>query len=129
MREERTGDPPNALRAVPAPSIPIYETNPPSIMLHRIEDHELEALTNISRPIALALAGTATGGFLGLTPGAITAYARIGTTQFTVADFAAGILCAACVVLAALTWPSAIKGQLEANRAIKRIRERSPTQV
>lgn len=49
-----------------SPQIPLVQTSPDAITLHRIEEHELEAFMNIARPYSLAAATTAAGAFLGL---------------------------------------------------------------
>lgn len=120
-----TAAPPNSVAPLGGTSLPIFETRPDRLTLHMVEDHQLEALTNMSRPISLALAGAATGGFLGLIPSAMVALHRVGTTDLTGADMASALICVGCIVCAVIAWPLAIKGQLAANRAIKNIRQRS----
>lgn len=122
-------DAPNEVTGAGGVGLPIYETRPDRLTLHMIEDHQLDALTNISRPIALALAGAATGGFLGLAPATVTAMGRVGTTALTGADMASALICAGCIVGALITWPMAIKGQIAANDAVKSIRDRSHHQL
>jgi hypothetical protein len=115
----------NSVAPLAGKSLPIFETRPEKLTLHMVEDHQLEALTNMSRPIALALAGASTGGFLGLIPSAMTAFHRVGTTDLTGADMAGALICVGCIVCAVIAWPLAIKGQIAANNAVKSIRDRS----
>lgn len=121
------GPPPQNV-AQPTP-IPIYETNPTGITLHRIEDHELEALTNISRPIALAVAGAAAGGLLGLVPGGFSAFDHLSSKSVTGGDMVTLLLCGGCAVAAVIAWPMAIMGQIKAATTLKAIRGRNPSQL
>lgn len=113
----------------PANAIAIYQTNPAAITLHTIEDHELESLTNISRPISLGVAGTATGGLLSFMTPAFAAYAHLNAHSITPSDFASVCIFIICTVLSAVAWPYAISGQIKARRMLKSIRGRSGTRI
>jgi hypothetical protein len=47
------------------PTIALLQTSPDAVTFHRIEDHELDALTNISRPLSLGVSTMALGTCLG----------------------------------------------------------------
>lgn len=104
--------------------IALYERSPTDITFHRIEDHELEALTKLSRPLSMAVAGTATGGFLGLAVLVVGALDRVGTSQLAGTDITAIVLCAICLTVSCITWPIAIRGERRACNSVTRIRSR-----
>lgn len=112
----------------PTPSVStmqVFQTLPDSISVHTIEDHQLEALTNVSKPLPLAVAGVAAGGVLGLAPSLISALRALDTGQF-------GMEQAIYVALAAMLLPAAIffgisawQGDRKARRLIAGIRART----
>src|SRR5690606_19797988 len=78
--------------------IQILETRPESITWHVIWDHELEKITNISRPIILGLATTLLGGFLGLLPMSLGVIrASNASSAVTLEGLAAVIVAALCL--------------------------------
>ena len=107
----------------PQNQIPMVQTSPDSITLHRIEDHELETFMNISRPYSLAFSTTAMGAFLGLLPSAIGSFdhADKGLTPSELITIA---LAAGCLATAVVAGIYAVRGLIDANRAVKRIRAR-----
>jgi hypothetical protein len=106
-----------------SPTIPIVQTSPDEITLHRIEEHELEAFMNIARPYSLAFATTAAGGFLGLLPGVLASLGHAGTGLKTteLVEIGAAVF---CLAIAIVTGIYAGQGLLDADRAIKRIKAR-----
>ncbi len=107
-------------------SIALVQTSPDLITLHRIEDHELEDLMNIARPYSLALSTMSLGAFLGLLPSVLTVFDRapggLGSTDLIIV-----IVAGACIAAGAISGAYAVKGLLDADRAIKRIRARPTT--
>jgi hypothetical protein len=106
--------------------IAIVETSPESITLHRIEDSELEVLMNVARPYALAFSTMSAGGFLGLIPSIATIIEKAdeGLKGSELITVGVGI---ACLVAALIFGTYAIRGLIDANRALARIRSRPKT--
>lgn len=104
------------------PAINIVQTTPDTITFHRIQDHELELLTNISRPIALSLAGAVTGVFFAFVPATISAFQDVSGVD--AADMIYVGLCFAAFALAAVFWPVAIAAQKKTGKTLKDIRAR-----
>lgn len=115
----------NTVLQAPEPGFRVLQTSPEVITFHRIEDHELELLTNMSRPIALALAGTTTGAFFGLLPVTVSAFGGESRSNL---DLLYVGLCFAAFALGAVFWPVAVRAQIKATGTLKRIRNR-PTSV
>lgn len=110
--------------------VQIYETRPESITWHIIWDHELDDITNISRPIILGLSTTFLGCFMGLIPSSLDvldkvtnklpiSMAHVGAVAFTAISFAFSV---------ALGF-FALRGQQDADRIKQEIRSRRPSQV
>ncbi len=105
-------------------TIRLVETSPTEIVFHRIEDHQLEQLTNISRPVTLAVSGAAVGAFFSLLPSAIDALGKVGTTQLTRGGMAYCLIDAVCFLAALIFGYSAAKGEVQAKDTVKAIRAR-----
>lgn len=106
--------------------ITIYETGPDSLTWHKIWDHELTAITNVSGPIALSISTASAGAFLSLFGSAMKAAEAAQAGQPVPVDGISAI--AICAITGTLTvsvgW-IAIKGQIDARRVLKEIRERN----
>jgi hypothetical protein len=109
--------------------IAVYQTSPQRLTMHRIEDHELELLVNISRPIMLTLAGVFGGGFLGLLPAAISAYQHVGSRNVTVSDLTSVLVCGACFVGVIVSGVISALAQKKASATIANIRGRVASPV
>jgi hypothetical protein len=109
--------------------IAVYQTSPQRLTMHRIEDHELELLINISRPIMLTLAGVFGGGFLGLLPAAILAYQHVNTQSVTASDLTSVLVCGACLVGVVVSGVISALAQRKASATIANIRSRVASPV
>src|SRR4051794_14807799 len=106
-----------------ATQIPLMQTSPDVITLHRVEDHELETLMNISRPYSLAFSTMTMGAFLGLLPSVMAALDR-AHDGLTNSELATIIVSAGCLFSALISGSYALRALIDANKAIKRIRAR-----
>jgi hypothetical protein len=104
-------------------AISLVQTRPDSITLHLIEDHELEAFMNVSRPYSLAAATTSLGGFLGLLPTVLNAFEH-RASGITTTELVSVVVCAFCLATASVAGTYAVRGLIDANRALRRIRAR-----
>ena len=121
----RTVSDPIGCKGGPLAGIDVLESRPANITLHRIEDHELELLMNISRPVALSVATTSVGVFVGLIPSTIQIL-KSASQQRPVSLDDLGILSAAiiCRTIGIVTGFLAGKGQIQARRTLAAIRAR-----
>lgn len=116
---------PNSVSSLDGPNtIRLVETSPTEIIFHRIEDHQLEQLTNISRPLTLAVSGAAVGAFFSLLPSAIDALGKVGTAQLNRSGMAYCLIDALALLAAVIFGYSAAKGEVEAKKTVKTIRAR-----
>ena len=111
------------------PAIQIVQTVPSKIAMHTIEDHLLDKLTNVSRPIPLAIAGVAAGGILGLLPTLRQAAPAIGTAQFSGGDLLFVALASMLVPIAIYCGWIAYEGEREARRLVAEIRARAEREM
>jgi hypothetical protein len=108
----------------------ILQTRPEQLSWHVIEDHQLDQLTNISRPIILGLTTTFLGAAIGLLAPALLAWEHYGPTQVLSKSDLATMLAFCCSVVAALTFGFfAARGQMDAMKVVRAIRNRPPTQI
>lgn len=105
--------------------IAVLESGPENIKLHRIEDHELELMMNISRPIALAVSSATLGACLGLLPSVFAIVATVlKPASISLFDMVTVAICAVCFALFVTTGIAAIQGHRQANRLLAAIRSR-----
>ena len=110
--------------------VQILETRPESITWHIIWDHELENLTNISRPIILGLATTFLGCFIGLVPASFDVFERASRLDpLSLGAISAVIAAGASLAFSIAFGFFAIRGQRDAWSIKNDIRTRRPTQV
>jgi len=111
-------------------TIPFYETEPDSITWHKIWDHELDNLTNVSRPLVSAGATTLLGAVLGLVPSLAEIYGKVlrGATLGLVDLLVVG-LGGACLAAGLVCAAFAIRAQLDAQSVKTKIRARNPRQI
>jgi hypothetical protein len=105
--------------------IELLESRPQNITLHRIEDHELEMLMNISQPAALAVSTTSIGVFLGLLP-SIQSIVSAASNHQALSSFNLILVAldAACLAVGVTTGVFAWRGQMQARRTLAAIRAR-----
>lgn len=103
--------------------IPLVQTSPDSITLHRIEDHELEVLMNITRPYSLGFGTMALGGFLGLLPSVLSILDR-AAGGLSRADAVILLVAGGTLVGGLILGIFAVRALVDANKAIRRIRSR-----
>lgn len=126
---EPPGAPPHQARAG-EPLIPFYETEPASITWHKIWDHELDSMTNIARPIVLGISTTLVGATLGLVPSFAAIAEKMGEGAAISSAEGAILMCfGACAAGAAAFGFFAIRGQLDAQKVKRDVRNRSPRQI
>ena len=111
------------------PSIRMVETSPNEIVFHRIEDHQLEYLTNISRPLTLAGAGAAVGAFFSLTPAAVEALGKVGTANLTIGGMIYCLASTVALILSIVFSISAYNGEIKSREVLKTIRSREQRQI
>jgi len=106
--------------------IELLESRPKNITLHRVEDHELEMLMNISRPVALAVSTTSIGAFLGLLPSIQLIIDLVDSQQHALSSFDLILVAldAACLATGVATGVFAWRGQMQARRTLAAIRAR-----
>jgi hypothetical protein len=105
--------------------ISIQQTSPSFITVHRIEDHELEMLTNISRPISLAVSTMAIGACLGLLPSALVVVEKVRAgTAIIGSDLLTLCVCVGCGVAGIIIGLYAARGQYRAHQTVSVIRSR-----
>lgn len=103
-----------------------YETGPDSITWHKIWDHELDKIASISNPVALTIASTAAGAFVGLLPSAAEAISVAKSTAgFGLANVAVLIAWAVCFTLSVTVGYSAFQGHKDTTKTLSGIRERA----
>src|ERR1700691_5999480 len=103
--------------------IELLESRPRNITLHRIEDHELEMLMNISRPVALAVSTTSVGAFLGLLPSMQSTLASVNNHRpLSLFDLILVAIGAACLAVGMTTGVFAWRGQMQARRTVGALR-------
>lgn len=68
----------NTVTSSTAGTIKFEATFPDHVRLHMLEDHQLDQLANVQRPISLAIAGVAAGAFVSLLPSALGSVATLG---------------------------------------------------
>ena len=106
------------------PHIEIVQTVPTRITMHTIEDYQLTALTNVSRPLTLAGAGAAFGAWAGLLPSLVAGLHRVGTTSLRPEDLAYIVLDAIFLVATGHFGWRAYAGERDAHRMVKDIKGR-----
>lgn len=106
------------------PQIEIVQTVPTRIMMHTIDDHQLNALTNVSRPLTLAGAGATFGAGIGLLPSVFAGLHRVGTTSFQPEDLACIVLDAIFLIATVYFGWRAYAGERDARRMVKDIKGR-----
>lgn len=106
-------------------TIKLVETSPSEIVLHRIEDHQLESLTNVSRPLTLAVAGAAAGAFFSFLPLTVEAFSSFGTDNFTRGSLINCMIMTVSFVVLIFSGASAWKGEVKARDILKSIRKRT----
>ncbi len=105
--------------------IPVYESSPENIKLHIIEDHELEMLMNISRPVALGISCTMLGASLGLLPSVFGIIALVGKQKVvSLLDVVTVVICGVCFAIFIVTGLYAWQGQRRARKILAEIRAR-----
>lgn len=115
---------PQALGAVMRP-VQLKETRPKSITWHIIWDHELEGLTNISRPIVLGLSTTFLGALFGFTPDIFGLCTRLLSKQIlTASDLFTCVASGCCATAAIIFGYFAIRGQVDAQKIKSGVRSR-----
>lgn len=107
-----------------AQTVPVYQTRPERLTLHAVEEHELQQMMNVTRPLTLAGAGAFAGGLLGAAPGAVSAIATVGSRVTTTADVVNIAIGFGCLVGLLICAPVAVKGQVDANRIMAAVRAR-----
>ncbi|MDO8912313.1 MAG: hypothetical protein Q8N10_03385 [Phenylobacterium sp.] len=112
------------------PAFQFLETRPDAITWHMIFDHELEAMTNIARPIVLGLSTTFLGTALGLIP-TITLIGKLVQAGRPIdwADLVTLIVFGLCVMGAAVFGFFAAQGQFDALARKAEIRSRQAVAV
>ncbi len=106
--------------------VSLSETDAQQLVLHRIWDHELREMTDVARPLCLAVATTAFGGTLGLIPSLLDAWDVFAAPTRETTTGAAIVLIAfvACVVLAITVGFFAVRGQLVLHKLRSDIRNK-----
>lgn len=107
-----------------AATITVVQTVPSQITMHTIEDHELDKLTNISRPITLAVAGIAAGAFFSFLPACINSFGSLNSDRFGRDDLFYSVITALSLIIAGYFGFTATRGELDARAEVKRIRQR-----
>jgi len=106
--------------------VTVYETGPDSITWHKIWDYELDTLTNISRPLTLAISTMLIGAGIGLVAPMISGLEDLFRQKpDTVPDLAYLVSCVICVGVGVTVGIFAAQGQLDAHRVKVDIRNRS----
>lgn len=105
--------------------IAVLESGPVNIKLHRIEDHELEMMMNISRPMSLAISSATLGAWLGLLPSVFVILSSVEQAKpVSLFDIRIVVIFAICLAVCAVTGISAVQGIRKANRLLSAIRSR-----
>lgn len=105
-------------------SIDVVQTVPAQITMHTIENHQLDKLVNISRPISLSFSGVSIGVFFSFFPSCLDSLDKIGTGDFGPKQLAYfGILIAALIIGLVTTF-FALKGEADARTMVTEIRGR-----
>lgn len=107
-------------------TIPVVQTSPEEITLHRIEDRELETMMGISRPYALAFGTMSVGAFLGLLPSVLAIWGRADAGLSNV-DLMILMIAGGSLVAAAVLCGYAIRALVDANKALNKVRCRPKT--
>ena len=103
----------------------ILETSPTSITWHKIWDHELDSLTNISRPITSSLATTAIGAWIGLSPTLAATLTKIASGKpIDQLDAVNSALWVACFSVGSVLAFFAIRAHVDAQKVKSKIRAR-----
>lgn len=108
-----------------APAIQIYQTVPATIAMHTIEDHQLTALTNVSRPLTLAVAGASFGAMVGILPFVLDALPRLGTESFGGTEVFYTVFEVVAIIATIYFGSLAVKGERDAKRLVAEIRARA----
>ena len=117
--------PPGGPASAAGSSIKVFQTVPTSINVHMIEDHQLDTLANVSKPLPLAVAGVAAGAVLGLLPSLLAAVCAIGTAGFGVEQALYVGLEPILLFVAVYFGISAYRGDQRARQLVDQIRSRT----
>lgn len=112
------------LSGTPVSTIEVVQTIPTRITMHTIEDHQLTLLTNVSRPLTLAVTGILVGAFFSLLPGAVTAISHLNTKEFSTADMIYVSIDVLAFFGSLYFGTLAVRGEFEARKLVQDIRGR-----
>jgi hypothetical protein len=104
--------------------IEIVATAPENIKLHSIQDFELDALTNISRPIVLCFSTMLLGGALGLLPSVLDGFGKLPQGKYQFNDIVILAAATACLAAGSVFAFFAARSLADAERIKREIRSR-----
>lgn len=127
---ELLAPPPEGSATAGVPGVTHYETQPDSITWHKIWDYELESLTNVSRPIVLALSTMFIGSGVGLLPTVLGVFDKVSSKMhLTTTDLQMLLVAGGCWAFGLAFGFFAARGQYDAYRTKKAIRARNPHKI
>jgi hypothetical protein len=104
--------------------IDVIQTYPAQILVHTIEEHQLDKLVNISRPISLALGGLCGGALFSFLPSALGSGKLLGTPAFGPVDLFYIIVAILAFIGMMAFGFFAIRGEKDARKLVESIKSR-----